>query len=291
MYEICRQRVCDLALMLGDNIYENGIEVTHRSNAEASYQEILRQFDEKFEGAYKQFEQIPGFHMWAILGNHDYRKNAVGAMLTYSEFSELWRMPAFHYQIPLLPDWVQIYGLHTDTDERRDLNGIQVASAKRRLCGEGNADRWKLVFGHQPVYNSGHHRGDGNERRTRALLEPMFVECDIHMYFAGHAHHQEHLTARGFEQVVQGAAARSKGRNRSPRDDGSIRQRHFSKSFGFAVVEVDAERIRMDFFDVLNTREKAKEPTPPAEDEIVLGYSWCATREEVGRPELDPKCP
>jgi hypothetical protein len=292
MYEVCRQRGCDLALMLGDNIYEDGIEVRARSNATASYWEILDQFSEKFEVPYQSFSEFTGFHFWAVAGNHDYRRNALGSMLTYSEFSKLWRMPALHYEVPLLPKWIQIYGLHTDTDERGDLNGLQIASAKRALCDDSGPNRWKVAFGHQPVYNSGHHRGDANERRTRALLEePLLRECDVHVYLAGHAHHQEHITATGFEQVVQAASSRIKGVNRPPRSR-FLRQQYFSRRFGFSVIEVNPERIRLDFYDVLNTRESGQGFTPPKEGEIVLGHSWCGTREEIGKPELEvPLCP
>ena len=291
MFETCRQRGCDLALMLGDNIYENGIEVKSRASVDASYREILQQFDQKFEAPYRSFESIPGFQFWIVLGNHDYRKNAMGAMLTYSEFSKLWRFPTFHYQIPLLPEWIQIYGLHTDTDERRDLNGLQVTSAKRALCAEENPERWKIAFGHQPVYNSGHHRGDSQEQRTRALIEsPLFRECGVHVYLAGHAHHQEHLTASGFEQIIQGASARTKGSSRPPASP-SVQQRHFSQNFGFAIIEIDPIRIRFDFYDVLNTREKAGEVTPPRPEEIVLAYSWCGSQQDIGRPSISaPAC-
>ena len=73
------------------------------------------------------------------------------------------------------------------------------------MCRDDHPDRWKLLFGHNPVYNSGHHRNDGQERRTRATVEqPLILACGIDLYLAGHAHHQEHLTARGFEQVIQG---------------------------------------------------------------------------------------
>ena len=41
MAEVCRRRGCDLALMLGDKLYGNGIEVTARSDVAASRQEIL----------------------------------------------------------------------------------------------------------------------------------------------------------------------------------------------------------------------------------------------------------
>ena len=287
MYQICRQRGCDLGLILGDVLYEDGIEVTVRSDADASYQEIIRQFQQKFERAYERFERFPGFHFWITPGNHDYRKNAVGVLSTYSEFSTLWRMPALHYEVPLLPDWIQLYGVHTETGSRPALNGLQIASVKRALCDERNPDRWKLAFGHHPVYNSGHHRGDADERRTRALLEgPVLRGCGVHLYLAGHAHHQEHLTVQGFEQVIQGAAAKSKGSNRAPRDS-RIRQRHFSRRFGFAVVEVDARRMRIDFYDVLGTTEKAPVVVEPRADEIVLTYSWCGSREDIGRPDLE----
>ena len=75
MYEICRERDCQFALMLGDNVYENGIQVTARDSVQGSYQEILDQFNEKFEAPYRRFEEIEGFRFGAVLGNHDYRKN------------------------------------------------------------------------------------------------------------------------------------------------------------------------------------------------------------------------
>ena len=291
MAEVCLDRHCDLALMVGDNIYENGIEVEHRDDAEASLREIMQQFATKFEEPYAAFDRAPGVHFWVALGNHDYRRNAVGAMMTYSEFSPRWRLPALHYEIPRLPEWIQIHAVHTDTDERRDLNGLQVASIKRRLCADEPPDRWRFLFGHQPVYNSGHHRNDAQERRTRALIEPLLLDCRVHLYFAGHAHHQEHLTARGFEQVIQGAAGKSQGNNR-PRPSSTLRQRFFSRTFGFAVAEVDPEHLRIDFYDVLNTRERGGPSSPPARDEIVLSYSWCGSRDEIGKPNDAPRpCP
>ena len=284
MYEVCLARSCDLALMPGDNIYENGIVVTERNDAEASFREIQRQFQAKFEVAYEPFASISGFRFWGVLGNHDYRKNAGWSMITYSEFSELWRIPAFHYQIPLLPEWIQIYGVHTDTDEGRDLNGLQIRSARRSLCASENPDRWKLLFGHQPVYNSGHHRGDGNERRARSLLEqPLIRQCGVHLYLSGHAHHQEHLTADGFEQIVQGAAAKSKGSN-GYKNSARLRQGYFKKAFGFAVIEVDRDRLLLDFYDVVHTKEKGKQSETPRPEEIVRSYSWCASRADVGKP-------
>jgi len=290
MADVCRERRCDLALMLGDLVYEHGIEVNVRERADASFGEIIRQFDAKFAIPYKGFEAFPGFHFWAVAGNHDIDEGAPGALVTYSRFNSMWRMPAQHYQIPRLPSWLQMQAIHTDTDVRRDLNGLQVAALRQNLCA-GGAERWKLAFGHQPVHNSGHHKGNGDERRARALLEPVFEECGVHIYFAGHSHHQEHLTAPGFEQVIQGAAGKSKSNNNPPSGAG-LRQRFFSRTFGFGIVEIDSQRIRMDFYDVLNTAERARTWSPPAPDEVVRSYSWCATREDVGRADrVSASCP
>jgi tartrate-resistant acid phosphatase type 5 len=289
MYEVCRRRACQLALMLGDNIYENGIEVRERDNVEASYREILDQFEMKFEAPYQRFEDLRGFHFWGVLGNHDYRRNTLATHITYSEFSKLWRIPALHYEVPKLPEWIQIYGLHTDSDVRRDLNGLQIHSARRTLCEERAVERWKIVFGHHPLYNSGHHRDDANERRTRALVEgPLLRACGVHLYLAGHAHHQEHVTVSSFEHIIQASAGKSKGSNREPKFPG-VSQRHFSDEFGFAVLEVDAENLRIDFYDVFNTRERADWAETPGPEDIFASYSWCGTRDDVGKPSSPPR--
>ena len=288
MLDVCRQRACDFAIMVGDNIYDDGIEVRSRDSVEASLAEILSQFDLKFERPYAGFQELPGFLFWGVLGNHDYRDNAVGTMLTYSAYSDLWRVPAFHYAVPGLPDWIQIYGLHTDTVEGRDLNGLQVEVARRALCEPEPAGRWKMAFGHNPVYNSGHHRNDGNERRTRTLImDPLLRTCGVHVYFSGHAHHQEHLTAPGFEQVIQGAAARLTGSS-NPVDAPNVVQHVFREEFGFAIIEVDPERVRMDFYEVHNTEQDEDEVRVPTPAEIVVGYSWCGSQDDIGHPERAP---
>lgn len=279
MFEICRARNCDLALLLGDAIYDDGIRV----RGEAASAGILEQFRIRFEEPYASFRELNGVRFWVALGNHDYRRGALSTLIDYSSFSDLWRLPAFHYEVPGLPRWLQLQAVFTDTDVRGDLNGLQIERLKRALCDDRPERRWSIAFGHQPVFNSGHHRGDANERRARALLAPVFRECGVQLYLAGHAHHQEHLTAPGFEQIIQGAAAKIDGPSR-PRPQTLVRQRHYAKAFGFAIVDVDPSRLRLDFYDVVNTRESGAFVAPRPND-IVLRYSWCATPNDVGRPD------
>ena len=294
MAEVCRRRGCDLALMLGDNLYENGIEVTARSDVAASRQEILAQFEDKFERPYQGFRSFDDFHFWfwVALGNHDYRRNAVGAMLTYSEFSPLWRLPALHYEIPRLPEWIQIHAAHTDTDVRRDLNGLQVASIRRAMCAEGNRDRWRILFGHHPIYNSGHHRNDRQERRTRALIEtPLIAACGVHVYFAGHAHHQEHLTAPGFEQIIQGAAGKTKAAIVGARTRGCASGTSRERSALRSPRSIPTGCASTSTTCSTRARRRTTSFCPPI-------ATWsaripeCGARTEIGRPDAaPPPCP
>ena len=41
--------------------------------------------------------------------------------------------------------------------------------------------------------------------------------------------------------------------------------------------------LRIAFYGVLNTKEKAGEVAPLRSDEILHSYSWCETREDVGQ--------
>ncbi len=74
MFDVCERRRCDFGLMVGDNIYENGIKVDSRDDGEASLREIIEQFDDKFARPYVDFLGLRGFHFWVSLGNHDYRR-------------------------------------------------------------------------------------------------------------------------------------------------------------------------------------------------------------------------
>ena len=55
MADVCDRAGCDFAVTLGDNIYDNGIEIAARDNPDASYREVMSQFEDKFERPYQRF--------------------------------------------------------------------------------------------------------------------------------------------------------------------------------------------------------------------------------------------
>lgn len=231
MGRVCRESGgCDFAMVAGDLLYD-------ASNKESD-------FHDRFELAY---EPLGRLDFWMVPGNHDWMvRGLVDAEVRYSDTSPRWRMPSHDYPIPLLPDWIQIYGLDTTKLEFGIEDG-QVERAREELCG---AVGWRLLLGHHPIYGSGHHTGAKGELTPikNALLEPLIEKCAVQIYFSGHEHQQEHLQAPEFEQVIQGAAAKlrplGKGRKRDP----AVRQMVAESNYGFAIVEVTPERLVLRFY-------------------------------------------
>lgn len=235
----CRAREgCDFALMAGDNIYESGVRPANDRG------EPDPRFSTQFEVPYRELGRMD---FWAVAGNHDwYRRRSVEAQVAYTNESLRWRMLSHDYAIPMLPAWIRIYALDTTKIVKRRESG-QIDRAKQELCGGGG---WKLLLGHHPIYSSGTHASRGGElpRVKAGLLGPLIESCGVHLYFAGHDHHQEHLTAASFDQIVQGAAGKLRRlrevRDRSP----DVRQLAVESKFGFAVIEVTRERLELRFF-------------------------------------------
>jgi hypothetical protein len=90
----CDQSSCDFILLLGDNIYQSGVDSVNDE-----------QFQTKFEIPYSKIT-VP---FYPVLGNHDYGGNGVGYdikksfyQIQYSEKSSKWVMPKHYYQFNYL---------------------------------------------------------------------------------------------------------------------------------------------------------------------------------------------
>ena len=242
MAEECAARGgCDFALMAGDNIYLTGVSRTRQNDGEWIFD---RRFTERFESAYSVLGRLD---FWAVPGNHDwYRRHSVDSQVLYSRISARWRMPAHDYAVPDLPDWLTLYGLDTTRLSRGRPNG-QRERAKRALCGRPG---WKILFGHHPVYASGAHSdAHGTFPEIEAqLLAPLIEACGVQLYLAGHEHHQEHLTAPAFDQIVQGAAAKLRRLREIATRPAGVVQLAVASRFGFALVLATPDRLELRFF-------------------------------------------
>jgi len=250
---------CDFALTTGDNIYESGA----RKDAD---------FEQKFE---TPFNVLPRMDVWLVPGNHDWSgEGSVQREIDHTTSSERWRMPFNHFAVPGLPPWVHIYGFDTpvfvesvnaDSASLKLNKDLQLQAARRELCGKSG---WRLAFGHHPIYSGGLHgtasglyhklkrlirvekkpASPGVFAEPREILEPFIRECGVQAYFSGHDHNQELIQAADFLQIVQGAAGKGL---REVKDTSADGRRSLSRSseYGFAIVDLTPERMRIRFFD------------------------------------------
>jgi len=232
MGSVCYREGCDFVLGLGDNIYPHSVQSVNDPA-----------FQEKFEQPYSLFK---GIDFWMILGNHDWKKLLTGAQaeIDYTLHSERWRPPNSHYEIPFLPSWLHLYGVDTSLIEA--VVGVhQLQSAQAALCHQPG---WRLLFGHYPTRST---RADGHSGSwfVRGALETLIRNCNIHMYFAGHDHHQAHLDLGWYQEIIEGAG----GADLSPVRVGDPQQRFGMATHGFAWVQVTEDRLEIRFYDVHQT--------------------------------------
>lgn len=213
----CRFKKCDLGVIVGDLIYPNGIK-------RSSDKLMISNFE-------KPYKDIP-FTFWPTLGNHDHR-GSWRAMVKYK--SPRWNMPSRYFYVDKLPD-VDLYGLDTQYFHKEQQRWLEQSLAKSKK-------KWKIVYGHHPVFSSGMH-GDGF--LMKRYLLPILKKYKVDFYLAGHDHHLELIDKDGLVTVISGAAGKLRDVKKS---SGSI----FAKSeFGFVYLETRDDTAIIEFIDRSN---------------------------------------
>ncbi|MEB3293159.1 MAG: metallophosphoesterase [Synechococcales bacterium] len=204
-----------LAVMAGDNIYDRG--------------EISR-VGVTFEQPYKALLQR-GVKFRAALGNHDIRTENGDPQVRYPGFNMAGRY--YTYQI----DSVQFFVL--DTNGNADWKN-QLAWLEQEL--RQSQALWKIVYGHHPIYASGHY---GTNAEFVKIFTPLFKQYGVNLYINGHEHHYERTAAiDGTTYLITGNAGahlRSVGRSRWT--ELAVSQ------FGFSALEVSRDRILIQAID------------------------------------------
>ena len=182
----------DFMLTTGDNIYPDGVESADDP-----------QWKTKFEDVYADPAlQVP---IYPSLGNHDHRGN-IQAQVDYAQRSQNWSMGGIYYTFTrTLADGTEVQFFAIDSDpihENRVEAETQLDWLDREL--EESDARWKIVFGHHPLY--GHNPWRGHNSMMIARLEPLLVRHRADIYFAGHDHALEMLKSiEGVHYVISGA--------------------------------------------------------------------------------------
>lgn len=228
--QVCAARGCDIALGLGDNIYESGID---RNLGDDDPQWV-----NKFEKPYENLD----FPFYMTLGNHD-SSGVAGGDGTDNDRGNLevdyhyngpgkWRMPARYFSFRYGD--VEFFNIDTNP-----LIGVEAFAPEKYSPAtygmeqqrwlqhtlEASTATWKLVFGHHPYISNGQHGNAGVYDRVPGNGMPLkqFMEaslCDrADLYLDGHDHHLEWLKPINTdaypcgrtEFLISGAAAKTRG--------------------------------------------------------------------------------
>ena len=268
MAEFARVTPLDLALSVGDNIYECGPELNEASTActfepdgntaakgfvpppDSSFQ---MNFEASLEGLRRGDRPVP---VWVVLGNHDVnawgtcsvgtdpdRAARARACLEVAHHSPRWSMPGRHWLLDEGPArFIAIdsnllardYGGFSFDDEVAFVRGAAAA------CGE------KLCFlvAHHPSVSAGEHREVGPQYLARVKRIEEAFGGRLAAWLAGHEHQLEHLRAEaGYDVLLSGNTARGRAQERFEKLSAPGAKLLFaSTAWGFGVLEVGEGR-------------------------------------------------
>lgn len=234
LHDRCAIVGCEFAILLGDNIYDAGVESV-----------MDQQWQDKFELPFAQVD-MP---FYAALGNHDnggffrqlFRDTFDGAgaefergnqQVQYTQFSTKWKMPGRTYDFVKGPAHFfaldtndMVWGLIDPGAEARTQ--IQVDDFPERIAASSST--WTIAFGHHPYLSNGEHGNAGqyegleegitdaikdipglddlgrvvSGEGVKAALDD--VVCgNIDIYFAGHDHSRQWFPEQGDDDPCPG---------------------------------------------------------------------------------------
>jgi acid phosphatase len=206
-----QQHPYNLVVLAGDNIYNDGEIAKIRDVFEAPYQAVLQR----------------GVQFRACLGNHDIRTDNGDPQVAYAGFN----MPSRYYTFQ--QNGVQFFALDTNGNANW---AAQLPWLEQEL--QKSTARWKIVFGHHPVYASGVYGPNPDLIRT---FTPLFQKYGVQLYINGHEHHYERTRPiAGTTYLVTGhggASLRSVGKH-----DWTA---YAVSRYGFSAIEVYRDRIEI----------------------------------------------
>jgi tartrate-resistant acid phosphatase type 5 len=222
----------------GDNIYPNGVRSTRDHNWIASFEDIYT-------------DQSLQTDWYVVLGNHDYRGNPQ-AEIEYSDVDRRWNMPARYYSktffigedssqgvlllfIDTTPFLSESYA--GDKHQVRDQDTARQRIWLEKTLAEAPSNiKWKMVFGHHPVYTGGGRMKAKETVEMKNLFKPIFEKYRVNAYICGHDHNLQYIKPPGFTHYfVTGAGAELSQTIVHP--EGGIYARSINGFMNFSVYE------------------------------------------------------
>jgi hypothetical protein len=224
----------NLGITVGDNFYRCGVRGTS---------------DKKWKLRWEDLYTPLGIPFYATLGNHDYGhpfvicpmfRGSPDAEVAYTSLSASWRMPARYYTYIAGP--VRFIAIDTEGWSAEQLAWLQ--KVLKESQGEPGVS-WRIVYGHHPMFSSGHH---ANERRIGALREAftdLFQKYHVDLYIAGHDHSLERLEYQGLILLVTGGGGARLRFMTNPKKE----SRFGLVMNGFLDLTIDETSLKAQFYD------------------------------------------
>jgi len=182
-----------------------------------------------------------GVPVFPVLGNHDFCGKAdPDAQIRATEVIPNWKFPARQYVVHAkVADFLFI----DTTSYLHNKSDPELVDAFR-----SSTTPWRVIVGHHPVISSGYHGyfPRAEVKRMRELV-PALRASHADLYIAGHDHHEELIRGRMLH-LISGAGS-------APIPPLKLRTSTIfppeirREPIGFAIVEIDARRIRVRFYD------------------------------------------
>jgi hypothetical protein len=213
-----RDKPFDIGLTLGDNVVPDG---------------VTGLADPRWRREWEEIYSPIGIPVFASTGNHDWGfGDSPAAEILYTRLSTSWRMPSLYYTYTAGP--VQFFALCTHAWSETQAKWLNAELEK-------SSARWKIVYGHHPIYSYGPH---GPTLQLQQSLLPI-MKNHVNLYLVGHEHIVQDLKP---EDGIHFLIGPSGGQAARPAATGPLTL--FTDSFeGFIVMNIDKDRIMVEFVD------------------------------------------
>jgi hypothetical protein len=237
-----KQSPFQLGITLGDNFYRCGVRSVN---------------DSKWQTRWEDLYTPLGIPFYASLGNHDYGLPPIAcpaggasaqAEVDRTKLSLSWRMPARYYTFTAGP--ARFIAIDTEGWSKEQLQWIRRTLESSK--GEPGI-KWRIVYGHHPMFTSGVHLNQRRIGELRDELFPVLKDCGVDLYIAGHDHDMERLQSAGIDLLIAGSGGADLRAPRKPERESVFT----AKKYGFLDIEISTDHISARFLDPqLRTLEK-----------------------------------
>jgi len=259
--DLCAAEGCDFALLLGDNLYDDGADSVDDPVWQNSFELPYADIDLPF---------------YAVLGNHDYGGEILfidfGGLgnefdrgpteVEYSAHSARWRMPDTHYTLRFGPTGLLALDTNSILWDNTD-NGDQRAWFPNALQEMADAT-WIIAAGHHPYLSNGDHGNAGSYEDLLGIPIPIdelngadvkeffddLVCGNVDVYLSGHDHNHQWMNepeaCGGTQLIVTGASSEVKDLDDDDRNQVLYQD---DSSEGFLYVVIDGPTFTGRFID------------------------------------------